>query len=68
MAITLKPLSREFHLNGRKLADPDPRMPVDEVRNMLSATYPELNNASYREEMKGSVRSFTFNTAVGTKG
>lgn len=68
MALSLKPMHREFLLDGRKVADPDPNLSIDEVRSFLSGTYAELNNASYDEEVHGATRRITFRTAVGTKG
>lgn len=68
MALVTKTLRREFFLNGRRLADPNPAFSIDEVRDHYIREYPELNNASYREETTGESYRITFTAAAGTKG
>ena len=68
MLLTTKTLPREFTLDGSKLADPNPALTVDEVRNFYSGTYPALNNAFYTEAVEGDRVRVTFKTAIGHKG
>ena len=48
MDIEKLPRQFVFDNKGKKitLADPDPSMPVEQVRKFYSATYPELINSS----------------------
>jgi PRTRC genetic system protein C len=66
--ISINPLPREFYLDGRKIADPNPEFSIDKVRAFYQGTYPSLNNASYQEEITSKAHKVTFTTAVGTKG
>ena len=68
MPLTTKTLPREFTLDGSKLADPDPKLTIDEVRNFYSGTYPALNNASYTEATEGDRVRVIFKTSIGHKG
>ncbi len=68
MALTTSPLPREFILDGRKLADPNPALSIEEVRTYYSGIYPALNNASYEEQLSDRARTITFTTSVGHKG
>ncbi len=68
MALKTTQLQREFTLDGRKLADPNPELSVEDVRAYYTGTYPSLNNASYQEEVTGTAVKITFTTAIGSKG
>jgi PRTRC genetic system protein C len=68
MALKISSLPREFYFDGRKLADPNPALSIDEVRNHFSGVYPSLNNSSYTEEITGKAHKVTFTAAVGSKG
>ena len=68
MALTTTTLPREFILDGRKLADPNPAMSVDEVRMHYTGIYPALNNSSYEEQLTERARTITFTTSIGHKG
>ena len=35
-------LPREFVFNGSRIPDPDPRMSIDQVRDLLTPSYPKL--------------------------
>jgi PRTRC genetic system protein C len=61
---------REFHFNGMRLADPDPGMTPDQVRNMYASSgYAELTNASITgPKTEGGRQVYEFKKAVGTKG
>jgi PRTRC genetic system protein C len=61
-------LQRSFYLEGRKLADPDPSLSIEEVRNLYSGTYPALNNSSYETEVTETEQKITFSAAIGHKG
>ncbi|MFN3652587.1 MAG: PRTRC system protein C [Armatimonadota bacterium] len=61
---------REFRFNGAILADPNPNMSAEEVRQMYAqAGYPALTNGSVvgPETINGR-QVYTFKAAVGTKG
>ena len=50
MALKTMTLPREFILDGRKLADPNPSLSIEDVRTHYTGIYPALNNASYEEK------------------
>src|SRR5262245_21289184 len=64
-----KNLPREFRYNNMPLEDPGPEHDAVDVRNLYSATYPEIVNAAIEgpEEKDGKI-VYTFRRAVGTKG
>lgn len=67
--IDAKVLSRSFAYNGIKLPDPDPRMTLDEVKNLYSHQYPELATAAITgPEASGEHLLYSFVRAIGTKG
>ena len=68
MALKTVALPREFILDGRKLADPNPALSIDEVRTHYSGIYPPLNNSSYEEQLTDKARTITFSTSVWHKG
>lgn len=69
MAITTTEAVRSFSFNGIDLPDPAPGMSVEEVRELYSATYPELTTATTEgPEMRGNRLVYSFRRAVGTKG
>jgi PRTRC genetic system protein C len=37
-------LPREFVFNGARIPDPDPQMSIDQVRDLLTPSYPEICN------------------------
>jgi PRTRC genetic system protein C len=39
-------LPREFLFNGSRIPDPDPKMGVEEVRDLLTPSYPEIATAT----------------------
>ena len=62
-------LLREFYYNGVRIPDPGPGMTVDQVRDLLTPTYPEMATASITgPEDMGDVLRYTFNRAIGSKG
>jgi PRTRC genetic system protein C len=62
-------LLREFYYNGVRIPDPGPNMTVEQVRDLLTPTYPEIATATLSgPEDTGSVLRFTFSRAIGSKG
>ena len=68
MALKTIALPRTFYSSGRKLADPNPALSIEEVRTHYAGIYPELNNASFEVEVTGTEHKVTFSGAVGHKG
>ena len=68
MPLKRSQVQRKFSFDGRSLADPDPNLSIDEVRQHYAGAYPALNNASYEEEVTDSGVTIKFTTAVGSKG
>ena len=62
-------LPREFLFNGTRIPDPDEKLSVEEVRELLTPSYPDLATASLRgPEDTGSALRYTFQRSIGTKG
>jgi PRTRC genetic system protein C len=62
-------LLREFYYNGVRIPDPGPEMTVEQVRELLTPTYPEMATASLTgPEDMGDVLRYTFSRAIGSKG
>lgn len=61
---------REFRFNGATLADPDPSLPAETVRELYAgAGYPTLTNASVDgPKREGDRDVYEFKAAVGRKG
>jgi PRTRC genetic system protein C len=69
MAIKVEKMIREFVFNGIKLADPNPELPVEKVREIHAMQYPEITTAAIEgPEPIGNRLRYTFSRAVGTKG
>ncbi len=68
MALKTVTLPREFILDGRKLADPNPGLSIEEVRTHYTGIYPALNNASFEEQLTDRAQVVTFTTSIGHKG
>lgn len=69
MALTVTAATRVFNYSGTELPDPGPHMSPVQVRDLYSASFPELTSA----EVEGPVRKgdklvFEFRRAAGTKG
>ena len=63
------PLKREFTYMGLKLADPNSKLTVEEVRSFYSGQYPDLATAAVTgPEAVGDKLLFSFVRAIGTKG
>jgi PRTRC genetic system protein C len=62
-------LLREFDYNGVRIPDPAPQMSVEQVRDLLTPTYPEIATASLTgPEDTGTTLRYTFSRAIGSKG
>ena len=62
-------LEREFSYNGLRLADPNPNLTVEEVRNLYAAAYPEITTAAIEgPEAVGNKLIYRFSRSIGTKG
>ena len=62
-------LMREFNYNGVRIPDPAPQMTVDQVRDLLTPTYPEIATATLTgPEDTGTALRYTFSRAIGSKG
>lgn len=69
MAIQVEEAVREFHYNGTCLGDPGKGMSVQQVRDLYSATFPELTSAVVEgPTRKGNRLIYEFRRAAGTKG
>jgi PRTRC genetic system protein C len=62
-------LPREFMFNGSRIPDPDPKMGVEEVRDLLTPSYPEIATAILTgPEDTGTSLRYSFSRAIGSKG
>ena len=62
-------LPREFVFNGSRIPDPDPQMSVDQVRDLLTPSYPEIATAMMTgPEDTGTSLRYSFSRAIGSKG
>jgi len=69
MAIQTKKLTRVFTYNGVTLPDPGVGLTAEQVRDVYSATYPEIVTASIEGPTpKGDKLEYAFRKSVGTKG
>ena len=68
-SVTVKALHREFFYNGTRIPDPAPNLTADQVRELLTPSYPEIATASLTgpEDTGGALR-YTFSRAIGSKG
>jgi PRTRC genetic system protein C len=68
-AIKAAVLPREFYYQGSRIPDPNPQMSVDEVRELLTPSYPEIATATVTgPEDTGTALRYTFARAIGSKG
>ena len=69
MPLTITKMTRLFQFNGIRLPDPNPNMPVDEVKALYAAQHPELATAVVNgPEAVGDKMRYTFERAIGSKG
>lgn len=65
----IRAMEREFYFNGTRIPDPSPKMTVEEVRDLLTPTYPEIATATLTgPDATGSALRYTFDRAIGSKG
>jgi PRTRC genetic system protein C len=68
-SLEVETLQREFFYNGSRIPDPVPNLSVEEVRELLTPTWPELATATFEgPEDTGTNLRYTFNRAIGSKG
>jgi len=67
--VTVKALHREFFYNGTRIPDPAPSLTVEQVREILTPSHPEIATATLvgPEDTGGALR-YTFSRAIGSKG
>jgi PRTRC genetic system protein C len=67
--LKVEPLQREFFYHGTRIPDPAPNLTVEEVREILTPSFPELATATLvgPEDTGGTLR-YTFTRAIGSKG
>ncbi|HZF19471.1 MAG TPA: PRTRC system protein C [Burkholderiales bacterium] len=69
MTLETRALERAFRYNSVDLVDPGAQYSAEEVRDLYTATYPELANAAIEgPENKDGKLVYTFRRPVGTKG
>lgn len=68
-ALRAQTLLREFYFNGVRIPDPSPEMTIDEVRDFLTPTYPEIATATLTgPDATGTSLRYDFERAIGSKG
>ena len=69
MALNVVDLPREFVYHGSRIPDPNPKMDIEQVRDLLTPSYPELATATLTgPEDTGTALRYTFSRAIGSKG
>ena len=69
MTLKASALPREFLYNGSRIPDPDPKMDLEQVRDLLTPSYPEIATATMTgPEDTGTSLRYTFSRAIGSKG
>jgi PRTRC genetic system protein C len=67
--LKVETLPREFYFNGARIPDPAPEMTAEEIRDLLTPTYPEIATATLAgPEDTGTTLRYCFSRAIGTKG
>ena len=68
-SVIVTPVRREFVYNGTSIPDPDPKLTPEQVRDTLTAVFPEIATATLSgPEPKDNAVRFTFSRAIGSKG
>ena len=69
MSIQTRPMERNFTYLGLQLADPNPSLTPEQVRDVYSSSYPEITTAAIEgpAAIDGTLR-YKFTRAIGTKG
>ena len=69
MAITTREVVREFKYSGVTLPDPGSALSPEQIRDLYSATYPEIVSATIEGPViKGTKMVYEFRRVTGTKG
>jgi PRTRC genetic system protein C len=69
MALQASALPREFLYNGSRIPDPNPKMEIEQIRELLTPSYPEIATATMTgPEDTGTALRYTFSRAIGSKG
>jgi PRTRC genetic system protein C len=67
--LKVEALQREFFYNGTRIPDPAPNLSVEQVRELLTPSWPEIATATLEgPEDTGTALRYTFNRAIGSKG
>jgi PRTRC genetic system protein C len=67
--LRVETLHREFLYNGTRIPDPAPNMSVEQVRELLTPSYPEIATATLEgPEDTGTALRYSFSRAIGSKG
>ena len=67
--MNIKVVEREFVYHGTSLADPNPRLSIEEVRSFYANQFPELTTAAISgPETVGDRLRYRFERAIGAKG
>jgi PRTRC genetic system protein C len=62
-------LPREFYYQRSPIPDPNPQMSVEDVRELLTPSYPEIATATVTGPLDtGTALCYTFARAIGSKG
>jgi PRTRC genetic system protein C len=68
-SLTVNALHREFFYNGTRIPDPAPSLTFEQVRELLTPSYPEIATATLEgPEDTGDALRYTFRRAIGSKG
>jgi PRTRC genetic system protein C len=68
-ALKTSTLPREFVFNGSRIPDPNPQMSIDQIRDLLTPSYPEIATATMAgPEDTGTSLRYSFSRAIGSKG
>ncbi len=67
--MNIKVIEREFVYHGTSLADPNPKLSIEEVRSFYANQFPELITATVSgpETVDDRLR-YRFERAIGSKG
>ena len=69
MSINVSETTRVFLYNGTELPDPGPHMSPTQVRDLYSASFPELTSAEIEGPIvRADKLKYEFRRAAGTKG
>ena len=61
-------MARIIVYDGREHPDPDAAATIEQVRDIMATWYPDMANATYKTEKRGSDTLYVFRKTVGTKG